>query len=131
MEAPTIRFMEPQEAKSLLLDPSMSKRIKVLDVRDEDFAGGNIKNCVNIPLYDFYQQGVDHFIEEHCGEDIHIVIVHCYLSQQRGPMAARRLSERLLQLDREGRPEVYVLKRGWRRFVQLYGTDSDLCENVA
>jgi len=38
-----------------------------------------------------------------------------------------RLSNRLSQIDRIGKPEVCVMAHGWRRFHQLFGS-SDLCE---
>jgi Cdc25 family phosphatase len=132
MEAPRVKFLQPAEVKCLITDPQIADTVVVLDVRDDDFSDGHIKRCVNIPCYELCSSGtrtMDDFIEAHCDRSkTSMVIVHCYLSQQRGPMAAARLAERLRQLDREGRPEVCVMAHGWRRFKQLFGDDPELCE---
>lgn len=133
-------------------DVSPSRRLtRILDVRDDDFAGGHIRGCINIPCWDLLSpqpahlstavgtsdcsNALDKFIDMYCMRDTtERIVCHCYLSQQRGPMAARRLQERLEQLQDTGRYidpcDVYVLKHGWRRFVRLYGNDQDLVDDV-
>jgi hypothetical protein len=70
---------------------------------------------------------IDAFISERL-HGIEEVIVHCYLSQQRGPFAASRLAKRLKDLNREGQPTILVMSKGFRRFGMLYGTNPQLCE---
>jgi Cdc25 family phosphatase len=53
----------------------------VVDVRNEDFAGGNIKNCLNQPAGDLFRSSVDDLVER--TKDVPLVIFHCALSQQR------------------------------------------------
>lgn len=72
---------------------------------------------------------IDAFILEHLHDGIEEVIVHCYLSQQRGPFAASRLARRLKDLNREGQPTIFVMSKGFRRFGMLYGTNPQLCED--
>jgi hypothetical protein len=61
-----------------------------LTVRGQDFAGGHIRGCLNVPSENFYQdEDVDAFIKEHL-KDKTLVVVHCMLSRQRGPFCARR-----------------------------------------
>ena len=55
------------------------------------------------------------------------VIVHCMLSQQRGPLCAGKLLERLQERGIVG-PEVKVMAGGWDRFSTLYGTSEELVE---
>jgi rhodanese-related sulfurtransferase len=58
----------------------------IVDVRDDDFRGGNIVGAHNEPSETFLA-GVDKLVEDTKG--VKTVIFHCMLSQQRGPKAAR------------------------------------------
>lgn len=53
----------------------------VVDVRNDDYAGGNIKNCLNQPAGDFFKSNVDALVGR--TKDVPLVIFHCALSQQR------------------------------------------------
>lgn len=88
-----VQFLQPIQVKALLLDPQRRDNILILDVRDDDFAGGHIKctHFLNVPSYDLSSgPAIDEFIEQRIPNTVDTVIVHCYLSQQRGPTAARR-----------------------------------------
>lgn len=116
--------------KALLLDPQRRKNVLILDVRDEDFAGGHIKatHFLNLPSYALSSaDAIDDFIQHKLPSTVDTVIVHCYLSQQRGPTAARRIHDRLLQLERKGNPEIVVMAHGWRRWQREFGDDPQLC----
>ena len=52
----------------------------VVDVRDEDYAGGNIKGSINVPSQEFLMN-VDGLVAK--TKDIPLVIFHCTLSQVR------------------------------------------------
>jgi hypothetical protein len=52
----------------------------VIDVRDDDFVGGNIPNCRNAPSVTF-ADNLDDLI--HDSKDVPQVIFHCALSQSR------------------------------------------------
>lgn len=58
------------------------------------------------------------------------VIMHCMLSQKRGPRCAAVLAQKLEQLQAEGKitPDVIILKGGWDRFGRLYGSNTELTE---
>jgi rhodanese-related sulfurtransferase len=125
-----VQFLQPIQVKALLLDPQRRENVLILDVRDEDFAGGHIRavNHLNIPSYDLSSgDAIDEFIKQKLPSNVDTVIVHCYLSQQRGPTAARRIHERLKQLEREGKPEICVMMHGWRRWQREFGDDPQLC----
>lgn len=120
-----IRFLQPDVVKDMLL--SKPEQIIVLDVRDDDFKGGHIKDCTHIPCHEIESEfQCDAFLNS-IPSHIELVIVHCFLSQQRGPTVARRLTNRLSQLERLGQPEICVLANGWRRFHSLFGHNTDLC----
>ena len=52
----------------------------IIDVRDDDFEGGNIINCVNEPSSTF-EDNVQRLVES--TKNVPTVIFHCALSQQR------------------------------------------------
>ena len=55
------------------------------------------------------------------------VVVHCQLSQKRGPKAAALLAERLKELAGR-RPELQVLRGGFQEFGTLFKDDPQLVE---
>lgn len=57
-------------------------------------------------------------MEEHLGAGVERVVLHCMLSQQRGPYAARRLASRLGQAGR-ALPHVLVMQGGFQRWARL------------
>lgn len=83
-----VTFLQPAEVKSRL--EAGRDDVLVLDVRDDDYPGGHIVGCVNIPSHLLQSQTLDQFITEHLIQGVTTVVVHCYLSQQRGPLCARR-----------------------------------------
>ena len=56
------------------------KDFLVVDVRDDDFAGGNIKGCLHLPSREFLMN-VDGLVKQ--TKDVPTVIFHCALSQVR------------------------------------------------
>lgn len=119
----------------------------VVDVRDGDFVGGNIINCVKREVSLFEDDDdVEEFVKDILATEPtppERIVFHCMLSQQRGPFAARRFLSRLGALvaeeDEEGQqeetakglviPEVSILNGGFNRFQSLFKNDKDLVEN--
>eukprot|EP00891_Asterochloris_glomerata_P008573 jgi/Astpho2/8573/Aster-x1531 len=95
----------------------------------QDFAGGHVKGCINITVDAFEDDDeVDSIIDKQLkGKEQ--VVVHCALSQQRGPFAARRLASRLAARD-QALPKVQVLEHGFGGFVRKFSKDPELCEGV-
>ncbi|KAK2079244.1 hypothetical protein QBZ16_002935 [Prototheca wickerhamii] len=86
----------------------------VLDVRDYDFAGGHIRGCLNRPASEFERDAdVDAFIERELKPGVQTVVVHCALSQVRGPYCANRLRSRIASAGRAQPPQVVVMSRGF------------------
>ncbi|KAF7364947.1 Rhodanese domain-containing protein [Mycena venus] len=100
----------------------------VVDVRDDDYAGGNIKNALNLPSRDF-QMGVYNLVQKNA--DIKVVVFHCALSQMRGPKAARIYEETRnnLNLAQDKPQEIYVLSHGFTEFQRKFKDDPVLVEN--
>jgi len=89
----------------------------VIDVRDDDYAGGNIVGSINMPSENFLN-GVDQLVKE--TKDVPLVVFHCALSQVRGPKAARIYKESrqnlLLETDSASPTKVLVLRDGFTAF---------------
>jgi rhodanese-related sulfurtransferase len=126
-----VGYKSASEVAALL---RMDRTTKILDVRDDDYrdSEGHIRGAVNVPVWDLVQStgALDEFVHAHLKRcTTSRVVVHCYLSQQRGPLAAARIAERLSQLDSPeliGPEDVFILKQGWRKFWALYRDDEDL-----
>lgn len=78
---PTMRYITVNElAEIIKSDKKPMKDYLVVDVRDDDYRGGNVKGCLNVPSEKFSQK-LDDLLEQ--TKDIPIIIFHCALSQQR------------------------------------------------
>ena len=61
------------------------------DGASQDFVGGHVKGAVNIPSESFRSdEQVDAALQSLAAAGKQRIVVHCALSQQRGPAAARR-----------------------------------------
>ncbi|ELR04122.1 hypothetical protein VC83_02042 [Pseudogymnoascus destructans] len=105
--APVIPGRITAEALSkILLEPSETNKVAVIDVRGEDHIGGHILSSIHVP-----SNTLDHAIPALIRKlaDKEIVIFHCALSQVRGPKAAAqymREQQRLLGPQGAGRGDV-------------------------
>ena len=72
------RYMSPEELKALI--KSKSGDYLVVDVRDDDYRGGNIKGGINIPSEEFLLK-LHQLIDD--TQNVSKIIFHCALSQQR------------------------------------------------
>ncbi|ADV19390.1 hypothetical protein I305_03170 [Cryptococcus gattii E566] len=103
------------------------KDLVVVDVRDSDFVGGNIVSALNYPS-DTFHATVDELVEKL--ENVPRVVFHCYLSQARGPKAARIYAEtRNNRYPNPSTPqEIFVLRDGFSGFQSRYRHDPELIE---
>ena len=92
------------------LDSRPKERFAIVDVRDDDFAGGHIPGAMHYASRTFHDN-LPYIVD--AVKDEKKIIVHCMQSAQRGPSCARVLREKLPEDI-----EVYVLRGGfseWRR----------------
>ncbi|KDN37250.1 Rhodanese-like protein [Tilletiaria anomala UBC 951] len=134
---PPYKYIDADSLASLLKDPKTKEKLVVVDVRDDDFEGGNIKGAINVPSSNFENKVAD-LVKALQHKDK--IVLHCALSQQRGPKAARIYSE-AKQADTqkadsalEGNElgisqEIYVLRDGFGGFGPKFKSDLDLVEN--
>ncbi|KAJ1022231.1 hypothetical protein NDA13_005145 [Ustilago tritici] len=117
-------------------DPNQ-KEVAIVDVRDDDFVGGNIVTAKNHP-----SSRIDDEIEDLVYgplKDYKQIIFHCHLSQARGPKAAGKYAQarqaaldsgKLKEGESEARPkqEVLVLRGGFKEFQDKYKKDPEVIE---
>ncbi|GAA5830491.1 hypothetical protein JCM3766R1_002741 [Sporobolomyces carnicolor] len=127
------------------------KDYQVVDVRDEDFRGGNIPGAINAPSEQRTEQTVQDLVTKLTG--VPTVIFHCTLSQVRGPKNARIYAEAVAARaeqasssephsstrdqnfspnpfpNPQGQQQVFVLRDGFGNWQGLYRNDPQLVEN--
>jgi len=121
----TLKYIPRETLAKLIKSPSPS--VAVIDVRDNDYIGGHILGCQNVPVHTH-----DHAIPELVRSlaDKETVIFHCALSQQRGPKSALRyLRERERMLGSSSsssssagdskRQQVFVLEGGFVKWQEM------------
>ncbi|KAF8799027.1 Rhodanese-like protein [Phlegmacium glaucopus] len=127
--AQQLRYMDGDELAVLIKSGRVPRKdFLVVDVRDDDYAGGNIKGCLNQPSRDFLMT-VDGLVKQ--TKEVPIVIFHCALSQVRGPKAARIYAEtrqNILQ-GNDKRQDIVILRDGFAQFQAKYRNDPELVEN--
>jgi rhodanese-related sulfurtransferase len=73
-----VQYISPQQLEALI--KSKSNDFLIIDVRDDDYRGGNIKGGINIPSEQF-QRKLHQLIDD--TQNVSKIIFHCAYSQQR------------------------------------------------
>ncbi|KIJ54626.1 hypothetical protein M422DRAFT_24536 [Sphaerobolus stellatus SS14] len=126
------RYTTPKELHDLVKSSKVAgKDYVVVDVRDDDFVGGNVKGCLRAPFQQ-YENNVKELVAKL--SDIPTVVFHCALSQVRGPKSARIYAEtRDAIVADDSQPskqqEVLVLQGGFAALQAAYKDDDVLIEN--
>ncbi|SNX88061.1 related to YCH1 - phosphatase [Melanopsichium pennsylvanicum] len=116
-------------------DPKQ-REVAIIDVRDDDFEGGNIVAAQNHPSSKFADEVQD--LVYGPLKDYKQVIFHCHLSQQRGPKAAGQYAQArqaALEMGKlrddkvQPKQEVLVLRGGFSEFQDKYKKDPAVVEN--
>jgi len=118
-----------QLAEIIKSDRRPHKDYLVVDVRDHDFRGGNVKHALNKPSGQFLNT-VNELVKD--AKDVPLVVFHCWFSQIRGPKAARIYEETRLKVIGENNlngQEIFILRDGIAAFQDKYKDDPDLVEN--
>ncbi|KAJ3288317.1 Rhodanese-like protein [Rhizoclosmatium globosum] len=119
------KTVDPDTLASWIKDPTLKQNVDylVVDVRDNDFAGGNIKGAVNIPAHEL--QADPHSFDDLLSVPKRLVF-HCLLSQVRGPKTANVYLRTVGAAEGQ---EIYVLTGGFSNWQSKYGKDTTLTEN--
>ncbi|KAK1972313.1 Rhodanese-like protein [Colletotrichum sublineola] len=136
----TLQRITADKLSTMLLaeQAATNPSVAVVDVRDDDYIGGHIKGCINIPSRNF-EAMMPTLVRRLEGKKT--VVFHCALSQQRGPSAALRYlrecermkaskksSETADETTNTEPPAVFVLDRGFVGWQEAYGEDERLTE---
>jgi len=122
-----IKYLTSDELAAIIKSDKVPlKDYIVVDVRDDDYAGGNILKGQNWPSQSFSWR-VHELIEK--TKVVNAVVFHCAMSQIRGPKAARIYEEALQRSEAVNKPEVYVLQGGFSQFQAKFKDDPALVEN--
>mmetsp|Transcript_29091 Transcript_29091/g.29435 ORF Transcript_29091/g.29435 Transcript_29091/m.29435 type:complete len:131 (+) Transcript_29091:194-586(+) len=104
--------------------------ILVVDVRGDDFIDGHIPNAIQVSseLWDDVRV-IDNLLASYPTKST--IVVHCMMSQIRGPKCARKLSDRLSALTSSpetetDKPEIKVLRGGYDAWYNMYSNTSDM-----
>lgn len=119
-----LEYVSPEKLHLWLTDKN--KRVAVVDVRDDDFAGGHIKGCLHYPSSSLPEK-LPELLPKLADYDE--VVFHCALSQVRGPQAALRTLRSAAALPpQEFVPlepvNILVLRGGFTEWQRLYGEDA-------
>ncbi|KAI0056271.1 Rhodanese-like protein [Artomyces pyxidatus] len=122
------KYISGDELEALIKSDKRPHRdYLIVDVRDDDYAGGNIANSHNLPSETFHAK-VDELVTR--TKDVPMVIFHCALSQARGPKAARIYAQaREHSHGKDDQQEVLILRGGFNDFQAKYKDDPLLVEN--
>ncbi|KAI0373673.1 Rhodanese-like protein [Pilatotrama ljubarskyi] len=125
-----LKYISPDELAAIIKsDKIPGKDYCVIDVRDDDWVGGNIKGAHNAPSSQFYVH-VHDLVQK--TKSVPTVVFHCALSQVRGPKAARIYAEARDQLEGDGEDiphQVLILRGGFSDFQAKFKDDPELVEN--
>ncbi|KAG0175480.1 hypothetical protein DFQ28_000099 [Apophysomyces sp. BC1034] len=121
-------YADSEELVALIRDKTKTfgKDYVVIDVRDNDFEGGNIPGAVNVPAGTLVDN-VDGLIAKY--GKVPVVYFHCALSQVRGPKSARIYNESLSLRGIQLNQQVKVLRGGFEGWQAKYRDENDLIEN--
>jgi Cdc25 family phosphatase len=105
--------------------PAPQRRLVVIDVRGDDFAGGHIAQATNIPAPVFLED-VSSYAKQYADKEK--VVFHCVSSRNRARRCAGRFRDAYAALDEAtaATPEILVLEGGFVNFARLYKDDKEL-----
>ncbi|RXW18336.1 hypothetical protein EST38_g7521 [Candolleomyces aberdarensis] len=115
-----MKLITDEELANLIKAPDQvsSKDYVVIDVRDTDFVGGNIRGAVNEPLTTLEGENIENLSKVPSG---------------RGPTAAAKYEEARKALypdePESSASQIAVLQGGFMQFQSRYKDDSDLVED--
>lgn len=140
----SLSYIHPTDLSSQLLNPTTASKVAVVDVRDNDYVGGHVKDSIHAPI-DQLDARMPELLRTLKDKDK--VVFHCMLSQQRGPKAAlayarAKANEVAKQGEDKGEQaknddertrkfggqEICVLEGGFGQWQSRYGDDKKLTE---
>merc|ERR1711879_1052284 len=104
----TVCRKTPAEVFKILQLPDKNPKVLVIDVREDDFAGGHIPHCRNVRAGTFDKKA-EALTKEL--KDLETVIFHCMYSATRGPLCAKLYAS---YVPKASKQQIFILKDGYR-----------------
>lgn len=100
----------------------------IIDCRDDDVIGGNIKGSINISerYFRYNLHNIYDYVEKN---EPSILVLHCMESIKRGPRCAFLLNQFFNILNLNNPPKIYILFGGAYQWIKKYYKDPELVEN--
>jgi len=125
-----IEYISSDELAVLIKSNKVSRKdYLIVDVRDDDWVGGNIKGSFNSPSHRFLFD-VGRLVRD--TKHVPLLVFHCTMSQVRGPKAARIYTEqraKVSEVPGDAPPRIVVLRDGFSQFQVKFRNDPALIEN--
>ncbi|OWB80204.1 hydrolase activity protein [[Candida] boidinii] len=137
-----LKYLEPTTLRQWFQQGGISNsgnKFIIIDVRDNDYIGGHIKNSINITSSEISinSNKILKLAKDNNAKDI---IFHCALSQQRGPSSALKFSKFLNDYFNSNSNNniksddfqflndlnIWILKGGFVKWQELYGDDNSV-----
>lgn len=128
-----LRYITPSTLRSWFSSKlDTPPKYAIVDVRDSDYIGGHIKDCLHYPSRDF-SETLPKLRQALVEKQVEDVVFHCALSQVRGPKSALRFVRSIEALNEDDkapfeRMRVWVLQGGFTSWQQEYGNDTMVTE---
>ena len=125
-------YIEPSFVRDSIIEED--KSCLIIDVRDDDFKGGNLIGCVHFPSQDWPESldSILDYINER--KPVETIIFHCYESSMRGPFCAREFIHYVNRDTEEGGKgaqirehvkQVRILRGGFKEMKLRYLEQND------
>eukprot|EP00939_MAST-03C_sp_MAST-3C-sp1_P004032 g4032.t1 len=124
------RYVEREVIRRIISPKRSSERkIVVVDVRDDDHKGGNIRGSLHLADEEFSPSSIRKLIKYVDKIGASMIVFHCMESARRGPRCARRFVEILSAYDVDD-ISIKVLIGGFDQWVRAYFREEpELIEN--
>lgn len=129
------RYMKRESLREMIRSKDAKKdcadTVLVVDVRDDDVKGGNIRGALHLPDGEFSSGSVKTLIKHVDTAGANVIVFHCMESARRGPRCARRVVEIFDACGvGEGIARVRILIGGFDQWCRAYWRcEPELIEN--
>ncbi|EAL48077.1 hypothetical protein EHI8A_196470 [Entamoeba histolytica HM-1:IMSS-B] len=121
-------YINCKDVVELITSNSNKKRFIIIDVRGNDVGDLVIHTAINIPSPNFKETATS---LASIYKDYDLIIIHCMMSQTRGPTCAMILNECFKKEKyKESHVQIRILRGGFERFYSEYGERRELFDVV-
>ena len=123
-----LNYIDCKDVVELITTNKENKKYIIFDVRGSDVGDKIIHTAINIPSPNFIQTAPS---IASLYKNYDYIIIHCMMSQTRGPMCASTLNECFKQEKlKDSSVSILILRGGFERFYNSYGERSELFDSI-